>query len=313
MNPNIPKCNTLVFFDLETSGLPSFQITRITELSFWAVERSQFLSSTPKEVPRVTNRLSLCVYPARLIDPKASEISGLDNYNLEHQSHFNDDTANTVLSFLNRLKKPICLIAHNGDKFDFPLLKSEIERLGKVCNIKYLVFFSTLTFLCCTQELPSHVLCCDSLSVFKELDSGEAVLEICETRIETDKAPVTYSKAELLSNSVASENRNLNGTPGEKTVNPFQYVNERTPIKRPLEAEKTNSSQGKRTKPSSPDKSCYKLGAIYHRIFDEQPETSHHAEADVKMLMLAAGSFSSRFLDKLDARAKPFANVRKLW
>lgn len=133
MNSDIPKCNTLAFFDLETSGLPAFQKTRVTELSFWAIERSHFLETKPKAIPRVMNRLNLCVYPFTQIHPRATEITGLDNYNLEHQTPFNDETANIVLSFLNRLKRPVCLIAHNGSQFDFPLLKAEIEKLGKVC------------------------------------------------------------------------------------------------------------------------------------------------------------------------------------
>ncbi len=126
-------CSTLVFFDLETTGIPTFQSkTRITELCMCSVERSQFLETRPGRLPRVTNRLNLCIYPFRAIDPSATEKTLLDNWNLEHQSPFNDDIFNIISSFLNRLRGPICLIAHNGLKFDFPILKSEIERLEKV-------------------------------------------------------------------------------------------------------------------------------------------------------------------------------------
>lgn len=136
MQSSIPKCRTLVFFDLESTGLPSKTIpVKITELCFWAVERSHFQASKPKEIPRVTNRLNLCVNPAITIDPKASEITGLNNGDLEHQSPFNKETVNVILNFLQRLQKPVCLIAHNGDKFDFPLIKSEIARLGMVFKI----------------------------------------------------------------------------------------------------------------------------------------------------------------------------------
>ena len=152
-----------------------------------------------------------------------------------------------------------------------------------------------------TQELPSHVLCCDSLPIFEDLDSDGAA--VCDTTIEREGASITD----------LAHNINLNGTPMKKNVNPFQYVNERTPIKRPLEAGQTNSNRDKKSKHSSPEKLCYKLGAIYQRIFKEKPETAHNAESDVKMLMLAAASYSSRFLDKLDESVEPFANVKKLW
>ena len=36
----------------------------------------------------------------------------------------------STLSFLIRLPPPVCLVAHNGDLYDFPLLKAEMERSG---------------------------------------------------------------------------------------------------------------------------------------------------------------------------------------
>lgn len=125
-------CSSLVFFDLETTGVPAFHNPRITELSFCSVDRQQFLECKPGNLPRVTNRLNLCIYPWRQIDPVASEKTLLDNYNLEHQSGFDEDVFTIIYSFLNRLKKPICLVAHNGHRFDFPIFKAEIDKLGKV-------------------------------------------------------------------------------------------------------------------------------------------------------------------------------------
>lgn len=129
-------CNTLVFFDLETTGLPSFHNPRITELSFCAIDKAQFLcGAKPNDMPRVTNRLNLCIYPCRLIDPVASEKTLLYTDMLGSQSPFNEDVVNIISSFLDRLNKPICLIAHNGIRFDFPILKSELEKLGKVIAV----------------------------------------------------------------------------------------------------------------------------------------------------------------------------------
>ena len=88
---------------------------------------------------------NLCIYPSRLVDPEATNKTKLDNYNLEHQSRFDEDVFNLIYSFLNRLKKPICLIAHNGYKFDFPILRSEIEKLGKV-NFKCLFVILIIIF-----------------------------------------------------------------------------------------------------------------------------------------------------------------------
>ncbi len=126
--------NSLVFFDLETTGLLDDSPTKITELFFCSIGRNQFVdcSKSRKVRPRVTNRLNLCINPARKIHPKAAEVSNLDDISLEKQSKFDDDVFNAIFSFLNRLEKPVCLVAHNGMNFDFPILVSEIAKLGKV-------------------------------------------------------------------------------------------------------------------------------------------------------------------------------------
>ena len=119
----VEQCSTFVFFDTETTGLPTTHSPRITELSFCAVERSQFLNASPSSPPRVTNRLNICIDPIREIEPAASKISGLSNESLELQSRFNEETALLLTGFLKRLKGPVCLVAHGGESFDFPLLK----------------------------------------------------------------------------------------------------------------------------------------------------------------------------------------------
>lgn len=127
-------CSSLVFFDLETTGIPAQHHPRITELSFCSVERSQFITCPIGQLPRVTNRLNLCIYPSRRVELEATQKTLLDNWNLEHQGRFDEDVFNLLDSFLRRLKKPVCLIAHNGNNFDFPILKAEINKLGRVHN-----------------------------------------------------------------------------------------------------------------------------------------------------------------------------------
>ncbi|XP_032782017.2 three-prime repair exonuclease 1 [Daphnia magna] len=181
--PAVKTCNSLVFFDLETTGLPAFHSPKITELSFCAVERNQFLHGQPKQVPRVTNRLNLCIYPSRLVDPEATNKTKLDNYNLEHQSKFDEDVFSVIFSFLNRLKKPICLIAHNGFRFDFPILRSEIAKLEK--------------------ELPEEIFCADSLLIFRKLQrpsaNSEFVIEdITISTVEFPLVPTPVNPFQLI-------------------------------------------------------------------------------------------------------------------
>ena len=133
---------TIVYFDLESTGLQDSGRPRISELSFLAVKTEDFLKlhseiidDISKKVnierlPRIINKLTLCVYPMALVTQDASTITGLDNYNLSGQAKFDSCTVKLINSFLYRLPGPICLVAHNGDRFDFPLLKAELDKCG---------------------------------------------------------------------------------------------------------------------------------------------------------------------------------------
>jgi DNA polymerase III epsilon subunit-like protein len=136
------KIKTLVYCDLEATGLKSSGRPRISELSLVAVNiedvlelHSQIKSHLPEGpneiesmLPRVMNKLTVCVYPMSTIRPEVSEITGLDNYNLSGQSTFDRGTGELINNFLARLPSPLCLVAHNGDLYDFPLLKAELEK-----------------------------------------------------------------------------------------------------------------------------------------------------------------------------------------
>ena len=95
---------TIVYFDLESTGLQDSGRPRISELSFLAVKTEDFLKlhseiidDISKKVnierlPRIINKLTLCVYPMALVTQDASTITGLDNYNLSGQAKFDSCT-----------------------------------------------------------------------------------------------------------------------------------------------------------------------------------------------------------------------------
>ncbi len=89
-------------------------------------------------LPRIVNKLTLCVYPMAVVFPLVSDLTGLDNYNLSGQSTFNKNTSELINNFLSSLPAPVCLIAHNGNAYDFPLLKAELEKLGTNLNAEIL-------------------------------------------------------------------------------------------------------------------------------------------------------------------------------
>lgn len=67
---------TFIFFDIETTGLPSTENrkTKITELCLNAVRSEHVEMGT---YPRIQNKLTLCFNPQKLIQPIAAEITGI--------------------------------------------------------------------------------------------------------------------------------------------------------------------------------------------------------------------------------------------
>lgn len=137
---------TFAFLDLETTGLPMHEsnLTRITELCIVACSVEHFY----KNEMRVLHKLSLCFNPHRNISKISSEITGLTDDLLQNDNHFNENTCDLLVQFLSQLQQPVCLIAHNGTKFDYPILKAHLENLNKC--------------------LSDTIVCCDSLNIFRK-------------------------------------------------------------------------------------------------------------------------------------------------
>lgn len=142
------QIKTFAFLDLETTDLPcnDNNTTRIIEMSVITVQTSHLFEKTPS----IRNKLSLCINPRKMISSDTERLTGLSNAALEHAAPFSADTVSMIATFLNHNPKPICLVAHNGNRFDYPILRTEIEKTG--C------------------KLPDDILCIDSLLAFQALE-----------------------------------------------------------------------------------------------------------------------------------------------
>lgn len=154
------RAETFVFLDLEATGLPNVD-PEIAEISLFAVHRSTLESPERDEsgmpvLPRVLDKLTLCMSPQRPFTAKASEITGLSSEGLVQSCKAGFDAAvvSTLHAFLSRQQGPLCLVAHNGFDYDFPLLCTELQRLG-AC-------------------LPTDTLCLDTLPALRGLDRAHS-------------------------------------------------------------------------------------------------------------------------------------------
>lgn len=57
----------------------------------------------------------------------------------------------------------------------------------------------------------------------------------------------------------------------------------------------------------------YTLESVYRRIYKDQPEIMHEAEADVRMLFMSAIATPRPFLDAVANQAVPIAQIVKCW
>ncbi|XP_006900051.1 PREDICTED: three prime repair exonuclease 2 [Elephantulus edwardii] len=155
-----PRAKTFVFMDLEATGLPNVD-PEIAEISLFAVHRSSLENFVRDDkgmpvLPRVLDKLTLCMSPQRPFSAKASEITGLSSEGLARcqKASFDGAVVRTLQAFLSRQEGPLCLVAHNGFDYDFPLLCTELQRLG--------------------AHLPPDTICLDTLPALRGLDRAHS-------------------------------------------------------------------------------------------------------------------------------------------
>lgn len=132
MTSSRPK--SLVFLDLEATDLPQYR-PAITEIALLACSSDHFencVGAGTEQLPRVLHKLTLCVNPVRRIAPEAVVITGLDNFLLQDENILSAKTAKLLSTFLDNLNQPVCLVAHNGNAFDFPLLARSLRECNSV-------------------------------------------------------------------------------------------------------------------------------------------------------------------------------------
>ncbi|VDL59188.1 unnamed protein product [Hymenolepis diminuta] len=91
------------------------------------------------------------------IQSQAASLAGLNASNLNFHKDFDDNALQLITCFLHHLTPPICIVAHNGYNFDFPLLKSELTRANG--------YSSKLS-----DRNGDAIFCSDSLHLFRDFD-----------------------------------------------------------------------------------------------------------------------------------------------
>ncbi|XP_061390461.1 three-prime repair exonuclease 1-like [Musca vetustissima] len=294
---------TIAVIDLETNGLPWQQrnTCAITELSIYAFssaclsghkEDSLFKEldddlqiaekRQPPMLPRVLHKITMMINPNKEIHPDAAKMSGLTNSLLENEAPFDENTANCLFMFLERLEAPVCFVAHNGWSFDYPIIRYVLQTINKT--------------------MPSSIFCIDTMKAFREFDEKELQINSIKEQLQ---------QMELNSNRGAITTTT---TTNNCDIIPTKLTLAAETEKRLFAINQYREVFSKPFTPATrlPQKGVYVLGNIYERIFHEKAANLHRAEADVEVLTKLILHYGLVFLAYVEERKQSFDEVLPL-
>lgn len=190
--------------------------------------------------------------------------------------------------------KPVCFIAHNGDNFDFPILKSKIEDLcvpfidGVLC-IDSLTVFRGMPEIFGQQKSPKKV-------IAESLSSGSSCLtpEILPSNTVSNLTSLDFKSVETTPPAL-SLLLEMCGSDEYVDVRRFEQLEKRLITK--CEAA---------TRRDPKKKLSYGLGAVYQRIFNVSIPHAHSAEGDCLALLQLFHRTNTDVIPWVDDHAKPF-------
>ncbi|KAI5641214.1 exonuclease domain-containing protein [Phthorimaea operculella] len=293
----MPEIASLVFFDIETTGLP-FQEknqTKIIEFSFVATLRKHLEQTSYGLLPPV-RRLTFVLNPQRPICAEVTKLTGLSMEDLKKAPTF-EEKVKTIIAFLEDLPSPVCLVAHNGNSFDYKILLAEFNDAS--------------------ANLPENLFCVDSLMAFRRIlsNSNKNHLNLVE--------PVPSLEDIMTDDEDEAEWPDLNISTEE-----WDAIDEisKLSISSDSDAEIIKEKKPKVTKKrseaikkvfhkdpnASKDKECYKLTAIYKRLMNKEEDNAHRAEVDCLMLLKCVVALKNEFLTWTDENCKPLTDIKPL-
>lgn len=299
---------TYVFFDLEATGLPVEENnkTKITEFSMIAVKRDHVLETRPGAVPRVQHKLTLLFNPGRLISAHGSNITGLDNFLLEHEPKFNKEVFDLINNFLNILEKPVCLIAQNGLHFDYPLLKNHLEKLNVkfsedlLCADCYHGFYDILEARKIANG-PIH----DATTSKADVSNKKGCVNCDEDTTQKSTTLTPKEEAELysLTNTLTMKVQNET-TPKQQKTNIYNCKDDRNRV-----------SKARRRMPFSignKPTEKYKLKDVYERVLKRPAIDAHRAENDCILALEVSVALGKEFVQWVDENYVLFSEVNSM-
>lgn len=294
----MPTIATFVFFDIETTGLPwqEKNQTKITDFSFVAASRKILEATSYGQTPLVS-KFTVVLNPERAIHPKVRTLTGLSNELLQHAPVFKR-IVKSLIMFIEDLTRPVCLVAHNGNVFDFKILLAECNDAG--------------------VSLPEDLLCVDSLVGFRALLKNSSLTykdfeDIQEISLESGKrSEETISDQDILTDD-EDEWSDLNLTNEEldeiddicSSVSEFEE-----PGCKPVNTQRSKAIGNVFDKKTATND--FKLTSLYKRLLNKEEINAHRAEVDCLILAECVVAMKQDFLPWADGNCTLLTKIKPL-
>lgn len=291
----MPAIATFVFFDIETTGLPwqERNQTKITDFSFVAASR-QILETTSYGQTPLVSKFTIVLNPERTIHPTVRDLTGLSNELLQHAPVFRHRVRSLIM-FLEDLTRPVCLVAHNGNSFDFKILLAECNDAG--------------------VSLPQDLLCVDSLVGFRTLlkNSNLTHREIENTQemsLETRKTEKIMNDDDLLTDDEDEWSElNLTNEELDEIDNICSGISDfKESVQNHINPQRSKVIKNVFDKKSVTDN--FKLTSLYKRLLNKEEMNAHRAEVDCLILAECVVAIKEDFLPWADSKCKLLTEVK---
>lgn len=289
----MPLIATFVFFDIETTGLPwqEKNQTKITDCSFVAASRKILEATLYGQTPLVS-KFTVVLNPGRPIHPIVKNLTGLSNELLQHAPVFKH-TVKSLITFLQDLPRPVCLIAHNGYAFDFKILLAECNDAG--------------------VSLPEDLFCVDSLVGFRALLKNsnlshkdfENVTSLESRNSKSDDDDLLTDDEDEWS-ELCLTNEELDEI-DDICSSRFEYEE---PVCKPKNTQLSKAIKNVFKKETTTN--TFKLTCLYKRLLNKEAINAHRAEVDCMILAECVVALKEDFLPWADHNCKLLKEIKPL-
>lgn len=317
---------TFIFFDLETTGLIGIIMPKITELSLIAVSKNA-ISKTKDNLPRVLHKLVMPIHPNLNISLQINKITGLSDTNLQGVSYFNDETYNVIMNFINLQPQPVCFVAYNGNKFDYPIFLSELKNINKSFSedILSIDMLDLIKDYFSPNNLNRERFLQNTASVSNTEGDSSLLNDGCDEilceAMDSIMSSITDNHNKIKQENEESKSFSNSGinTPTTSYCKKMQEINEKTPENQIIKLQDADKNlhnkkryTARRKLDFTHDKpNNYKLSTVFEYMCRTCAENTHTAEGDCICMIRCAIKIGEYFVEWAENRKTPFIKYER--